>query len=93
MNIKRATLKKKESEDKCYSVFDDVQVGKEYFVDMDTKQLMSGYNIVLKKEWKDREMVRDIMDGGYLPTELLEIHDDVPQDNYRILLHSVNQKQ
>jgi len=70
-----AVLIKKESDDGLFRIKEDTPIGKEYFVDLDSRRVVRGYNTIHKVEWK-KEVI-NLIDGelcyGWMPTELLEI--------------------
>ena len=78
--ISVAKLIKTKSDDGLFEIKDGTLLGKEYFVDLNSRRVVRGYNIAHKVEWK-REII-NLIDGelcyGWMPTELLEIEDDPP---------------
>ena len=67
----KAKLIKKVTNDGLARVLDDVQLGKVYMADWDSRERVEGYNTEFKRFWK-REIVW--MDNGkWYPTELLEL--------------------
>lgn len=50
---------------------DDVAVGKEYVVDLSQKQMLAWTNSGVRL--RDLECVPDVVNGGWLPTEVLSI--------------------
>ena len=73
MKFANATLIKKNSDDGLFEVNENVQIGAQYVIDLDTLRVEEGYNIVFNKRWK-REIV-NVVDGGWFPTELLKIEE------------------
>ena len=73
--ISVAKLIKTKSDDGLFEIKDGTLLGKEYFVDLNSRRVVRGYNIAHKVEWK-REII-NLIDGelcyGWIPTELLEI--------------------
>jgi hypothetical protein len=69
-----ARLKKRVTSDGLVEMHDHVPIGKEYKIDADSRGNRTGYNYIKRKSW-DRELVWDI-NGGWLPTELLDIDED-----------------
>lgn len=79
--IRKAKLIKLKTDDGLFEMFSHIELGKEYFVNLDTQKTRIGYSALHKKNW-EREMIRTV-DGGLLPTELLEIEKlpgDEPQE-------------
>ncbi len=75
MRIARAILIKRETADGLISVFEHVPLGKEYLVDLDTRRIAKGYNVPKKQIW-EKEIINCYgVDGGWWPTEMLEIKD------------------
>jgi len=72
--IVTAKLVKRQTADGMLEMGDHVPLEREYKVDLSTIQMRRGYNFVNRVEW-EREMVQDI-DGGWLPTEMLEWLED-----------------
>lgn len=70
-NLVKAKLIKRITDDECFEVFDDVPIGKEYIVDLDTIAKVGGYN-VKKDVWWYREIIYT-NEKRYFPVELLEI--------------------
>lgn len=70
MGIVIAKLIKRVTSDGLMSMGDQVSLGKEYQVKLNTKQFQSGFNYIKKEFWR-REMIEDA-NGGWLPTELLQ---------------------
>jgi len=70
-----AKLIKTKSDDGLFEIKDDTPLGKEYFVDLNSRRVVRGYNTTHKVEWK-KEII-NLIDGelcyGWIPTELLEI--------------------
>lgn len=64
-----ATLKKRITDD---GLMDSVRVGKEYLIGLRTAQMTKGYNTIKKQYW-ERMMVVDVVTGGLLPLELLDV--------------------
>jgi hypothetical protein len=69
MSIVMAKLIKRKTDDGFVEVNDDIPLGKEYIFDLNTKQIMKGIHIPTSTYW-EREMIRDIVNDGYMPTEL-----------------------
>lgn len=67
-----AKLIKKETANGLMSFKDDVPLGKIYKVDLDTRMVKTCYNLDKGNFW-ELEMIEDVENGGWLPTELLEI--------------------
>ena len=70
-----AVLIKTKSDDGLFEIKDDTLLGKEYFVDLESKRVARGYNTIHRIVWK-KEIINVVdYDGrvGWLPTELLEI--------------------
>lgn len=63
--IKHATL------DGLMEIDDAVPLGKKYKVDLSSIKLRKGFNFYKQVVW-EREMILDTVNGGYLPTELLQ---------------------
>jgi len=78
MNIVPALLIKKISDDGLFEAHDEIEIGTEYFVDIDSIRVQKGFNI-LKMEYWFKEIVNIVEpDGlhlGWFPTELLNILD------------------
>lgn len=66
-----ARLIKKKTDDGFVEMKDDVPIGKEYEVRLETKQTIRGIHTPTCTLWS-REMIQ-ATDGGWLPTELLNI--------------------
>jgi len=70
-----AVLIKTKSDDGLFNIREDIPIGKEYFVDLDSRRVVKGYNTVHKVEWKKEiiNLIDDELCHGWMPTELLEI--------------------
>ena len=76
MNIVKAVLIKKITDDGCVEVEDNIPLGKIYSVDLNTIKEAEGLNINKNKKWK-RKIINIVEDGeycGWFPTELLDIN-------------------
>lgn len=67
-----ATLKKRTTDDGLFEVRDNIAVGKEYLIGIGAARMTKGYNTIKKQHW-ERMMVADVVTGGLLPLELLDI--------------------
>ncbi len=75
MRTAKATLIKHKTNDGLVQVWEQVPIGKEYTVDLDSRCVSSGYNYKKNKKWK-REIINMIGDDiGWMPTELLNIQE------------------
>lgn len=52
---------------------DHVAVGKIYYVDVGHREMLHWTNAEHGGRQRDLECVRDVMDGGWLPLEILEV--------------------
>ena len=71
MRTAKARLSKKMTADGLFEVWEDVALGTEYTVNLCSRRVVNGFNTVKKQDWR-REII-DTMDGGWYPTELLDI--------------------
>jgi hypothetical protein len=75
MKPAKATLIKRKTDDGLIEIHDHIQLGKEYLVDLDSRSMQKGYNLVEGKAW-EKEGILVISSGGrWLPTELLRIEE------------------
>ena len=74
MKIVKAKLVKLITDDGLVSVEDDVEIGKEYLVDLDSMHVCEGYNHELDEIWS-RLIIYDAF-GGWLPRELIEFVEE-----------------
>ena len=79
MKLVTARLIKRVTSDGLIEINDDVPIGRRYTVDADSRGSYNGYNYALRKSW-NRELVWD-RNGGWLPTELLDIDDKGAHEN------------
>lgn len=71
MRLYRAKLVKHATADGLIEMEDSVPLGKEYVVDLDTRAPKAMFHLV-QQIHHEREMVAAV-DGGWLPTELLDL--------------------
>jgi len=69
MYIVTATLKKKKTDDGYFEVFEDVPIGKEYFIDLDSIQNKMGINLPTGKTFECKIVQTN---EGWFPIELLD---------------------
>ncbi len=75
MSLTEAILVKRMTTDGLVEVLEDVSIGKAYVVDLATRHLSAGINVVKGKRWV-REIIHTVGDDeGWLPTELLDIYN------------------
>jgi len=68
--IVKAVLVKTSTKDGLINFHGDIELGKEYYVDLNSIQEVGGIHMSTQTVWS-REMVWDI-EGGWLPTEVLK---------------------
>lgn len=66
----KATLIKKKTNDGLVEITEHIEIGKEYMIDPMSEQMLTGINLIKNKMWQ--RMMVQIVDGKWLPTELLE---------------------
>jgi hypothetical protein len=69
--LTRARLIKRVTDDGMFKVFEDVPIGREYVIDLDSLRSARFYNIN-KEQFHTKDIV-NTQEGGFLPMELLEI--------------------
>jgi len=74
MRVVKAKLIKRCTDDGLFEIEEDVPVGKEYLVDLDTMQMAQGHNYVKKVNWY-KLIIFDVF-GGWLPRELLQMSEE-----------------
>ncbi len=72
MRIRKAFLKKLSTDDGLFDMKDNLQLGAEYNVDIDSIRSGEFYNIPTRKKF-ECIVVYDIDAENYLPVEILEI--------------------
>lgn len=72
MNIVKATIAKRISDDGLLEFEDHIPFDKVYYVDLDSAQEVHGFNTLKKVEW-DKKMIVDVATGEWLPLELLKL--------------------
>lgn len=75
MDLRKAVLVKRQSDNGYFSTKKDVELGTEYFVDMNTKRIGTFQNIE-SRNFFNAEYVEIVENGayvGHILTELLEI--------------------
>ena len=73
MRVVAATLRRRCTIDGMVEVHDDVATGKMYKVDLDSREMVSGINLIKNVRWR-REIICTVgEDEGWLPTEILDI--------------------
>ena len=72
MNKGKAKLVKHKTIDGLMEIFEDIPLGKIYEVDLDSIEVVDGFNFEKDISWKNRKIISTINDG-ILPLELLEI--------------------
>ena len=73
MNVVTATVTKLVTDDNIFGFNPDVEIGKEYQVDLDTIGVHGGISISDSIEW-EKEMIQTAdEDAQWIPTELLNI--------------------
>lgn len=64
-----ATLIKTMTNDGLFEIWEDIPIGKEYIVDLNSIEIAEGYNVKFNTTWK-KEIIYTY-DGEWMPTELL----------------------
>jgi len=72
MNVVKATIAKRISDDGLLEFEDHIPSDKVYFVDLDSAQEVKGYNTLKSVEW-NRRMIVDVQTGEWIPLELLKL--------------------
>lgn len=72
MNIVKATVVKRVTDDGLCGFADHISFEKVYFVDVSSIQMVKGLNTSKGLEW-DRKMIVDVQTGEWLPLELLHL--------------------
>lgn len=75
MNVVKAILIKRKTDDNLMELEDSVELGKIYYIDIDTIQEVEGFNFIVNESWK-RRMVIDVLTGDWFPVELLNIEKE-----------------
>ena len=70
MRIVKAKLIKRTTDDGLFEIEDDIPIGKQYLVDLDSMEKCFGRNTVKGVNW-EKVIIYDVF-GGWMPTELLE---------------------
>ena len=66
----KATLVKKKTNDGLVEITEHIEIGKEYMIDPLSEQMLTGINLIKNKMWQ--RMMVQVVNGKWLPTELLE---------------------
>jgi len=72
MRVVTATLRKTQTSDGLFEMHDDIPLGKQYRVDLDSIKVERYFHTEKKVE-HSKEVILDVDDSGTLPTELLYI--------------------
>ena len=70
IEVIKATLIKKKTNDGLVEMVKHIEIGKEYMIDPLSEQMLTGINLIKKKMWQ--RMMVQVVNGTWLPTELLE---------------------
>jgi len=72
MNIVKATIIKRVTDDGLCEFSDHIPLDNLYFVDLSSIQMVEGCNTVKNEGW-ERKMVVDVQTGEWIPLELLHL--------------------
>ena len=72
MNIVKATMVKRITDDGLCEFEDHISFGQVYFVDISSIQMIKGLNTLKEQEW-NRKMIVEVQTGEWLPLELLHL--------------------
>lgn len=75
MRVITARLTKRATTDGLVEFWDETPIGREYQVDLDSRRIIPMLNLESGVH-HSKEMVRDVVDGGWLPTECLAFEVD-----------------
>ena len=71
MNIVKATIAKRISDDGIFEFEEHIPSDRVYYVDLDSVREVPGYNTLKKVNWV-KKMIIDVDTGQWLPYELLD---------------------
>lgn len=74
MRVGKAILIKRKTDDGLFEIQDDVPLGREYLVNLDTRISGDGINTETGEFWR-REIIF-MVDGEWFPTEMLDIREE-----------------